>query len=140
MENSWNAINCEVNRLLTWSRDSVITNSKGAGKFAITETKLYLLVVTLSTQDNAKLLQQLKSGFKRTINWNKYEPSIKIFVLTWSRDSVITNSKDAGKFAITETKLYVLVVTLSTQDNAKLLQQLNSGFKRTINWNNMNQA
>ena len=80
MENSWNAVNCEVNHLLTWSRDSVITNSKGAGKFAITETKLYVLVVTLSTQDNAKLLQQLKSDFKRTINWNKYEPSIKIFV------------------------------------------------------------
>ena len=72
-------INCEVNLILTWSRDCVITNSTGAGKFAITETKLYVPVVTLSTQDNAKLLQQLKSGFKRTINWNKYESSIKTF-------------------------------------------------------------
>ena len=40
--------------------------------FTITETRLYVPVVTLSTQDNAKLLTQLKSGFKRTINWNKY--------------------------------------------------------------------
>ena len=72
-------INCEVNLELTWSRDSVITNSNGAGKFAITETKLYVPVVTLSTQDNAKLIQQLKSGFKRTINWNKYESSVKTF-------------------------------------------------------------
>ena len=72
-------INCEVNLELTWSRDSVITNSNGAGKFAIAETKLYVPVVTLSTQDNAKLLQQLKSGFKRTINWNKYESSVKTF-------------------------------------------------------------
>ena len=72
-------INCEVNRILTWSKDCVITNSTGAGKFAITETKLYLRVVTLSTQDNAKLLQKLKSGFKRTINWIKYESSIKTF-------------------------------------------------------------
>ena len=70
-------INCEVNVLLTWSRDCVITNSTGAGKFAITETKLYVPVVTLSTQDNAKLLQQLKSGFKRTISWSKYQSSIK---------------------------------------------------------------
>ena len=70
-------INCEVNLLLTWSKDCVITNSTDAGKFAITETKLYVPVVTLSTQDNAKLLQQLKSGFKRTINWNKYQSSIK---------------------------------------------------------------
>ena len=72
-------IYCEVNLILTWSKDCVITNSTGAGKFAITETKLYLRVVTLSTQDNAKLLQKLKSGFKRTINWIKYESSIKTF-------------------------------------------------------------
>ena len=72
-------INCEVSLILTWSKDCVITNSIGDGKFTITETKLYVLVVTLSTQDNAKLLQQLKSGFKRTINWNKYESNIKTF-------------------------------------------------------------
>ena len=72
-------INCEVNLILTWSKDWVITNSEGEGKFKITETKLYVPVVTLSTQDNAKLLQQLKSGFKRTINWNKYESNIKTF-------------------------------------------------------------
>ena len=72
-------INCEVNLLLTWSKDCVITSSTGEGKFAITETKLYVPVVTLSTQDNAKLLQQLKSGFKRTINWNQYESSVKTF-------------------------------------------------------------
>ena len=45
----------------------------------ITETKLYVPVVTLSTQDYVKLLQQLKSGFKRRITWNKYESSIKTF-------------------------------------------------------------
>ena len=72
-------INCEVNLILTWSKDCVISNSTGAEKFKITETKLYVPVVTLSTQDNAKLLQQLKSGFKRTINWNKYESNIKTF-------------------------------------------------------------
>ena len=72
-------INCEVNLELTWSRDCVITNSTGKGKFAITETKLYVPVVTLSKQDNAKLLQQLKSDFKKTVNWNKHEPSVKTF-------------------------------------------------------------
>ena len=70
-------INCEVNLILTWSKDCVITNSTGERKFAITDTKLYVPVVTLSTQDNAELLQQLKSVFKRTINWNKYQSSIK---------------------------------------------------------------
>ena len=65
-------INCEVNLILTWSSTCVITNSDGAGTFAITVTKLYVPVVTLSTQENTKFLQQLKSGFKRVINWNKY--------------------------------------------------------------------
>ena len=72
-------INCEVNLILTWSKDCAITNSTGEGKFAITGTKLYVPVVTLSTKDNEKLLQQLKSGFKKTISWNKYESSIKTF-------------------------------------------------------------
>ena len=72
-------INCEVNLILTRSKYCVITNSTGEGKFAIADTKLYVPVVTLSTK-NEKLLQQLKSGFKKTINWNKYESSIKTFV------------------------------------------------------------
>ena len=52
-------INCEVNLILTWSKDCVITNSTGDEKFAITETKLYVPVVTLSTKDNEELLQKL---------------------------------------------------------------------------------
>ena len=66
-------INCEVNLILTWSKDCVITNSTGEEKFAITVTKFYVPVVTSSTKDNDKLLQQLKSSFKKTVSWNKYE-------------------------------------------------------------------
>ena len=66
-------------QILTWSKDCVITNSTGKGKFAITEAKLYVTVVTLSTKDNEKLIQQLKSGFTKTIRWNKYESRIKTF-------------------------------------------------------------
>ena len=68
-------INCEINLALTWSEDCVIvyTNAANEGAtFAIPETKLYVPLVTLSNQDKAKLLQQLKSGFKRIINWNKH--------------------------------------------------------------------
>ena len=70
-------INCEVNLILTWSSTCVISSATGETKFKITDTKLYVPIVP--TQDNAKLLQQLKSGFKRTINWNKYESNIKTF-------------------------------------------------------------
>ena len=45
----------------------------------------------------------------------------------------------ATTFGITDTKLYIPVVTLSTNDNTKLLQQLKSGFKRTITGININQ-
>ena len=41
-------------------------------------TKLYVPIVTLSAQDNAKLLQQLNSGFRRTINWNKYQSNLHL--------------------------------------------------------------
>ena len=66
------SINCEVELMLTWSPTCVISSANGQAKFKITETKLYVPVVTLSSQDNAKLLQQLKSGFKRKIDWNEY--------------------------------------------------------------------
>ena len=68
-------VNCEVNLILTWSSTCVLiaTNIPNqAATFAVTDTKLYVPVVTLSTQENTKFFQQLKSGFKRVINWNKY--------------------------------------------------------------------
>ena len=60
-------INCEITLILTWSENCV---SNQNFTFEITEAKLYVTIVTLSTQYNAKLLPQLKSDFKRTTNWN----------------------------------------------------------------------
>ena len=67
-------IYCEINLILTWSVNCFVFNASGnqAITFAITETKFYVPVVTLSAEDNVKLLQQLKSGFKCTSNWNKF--------------------------------------------------------------------
>ena len=70
-------INCEVNLILTWSSTYVIINSTGI--FAIADTKRYVPFVTLSTQDNTKLLQQLTSGTKRTINWTNISQIQKHF-------------------------------------------------------------
>ena len=47
-------------------------NSPTSAKFEITECKLYVPVVTLSAENDNKLLEQLKSGFRRTIKWSKY--------------------------------------------------------------------
>ena len=68
-------INCEVNLILPWSSTFALVATgvhNQSATFAITDTKLYVPVVTLSTQENTKFFQQLKSGFKRVINWNKY--------------------------------------------------------------------
>ena len=110
-------INCEVNLILTWSANCVIVSINVANQnatFAITDTKLYVPVITLSEEDNAKLSQQLKSGFKRVINWNKYlsklellvqnpnlnhlvEPSFqgvnRLFVLAYENDTQRTSAK-----------------------------------------------
>ena len=74
-------INCEINLILIWSTNCVVVSTNVANQnatFGITDRKLYGPVVTLSTQDNSKLLQQLRSGFKRVINWNNYlsEPDL----------------------------------------------------------------
>ena len=110
-------INCEVNLILTWSSTCVLISTNIDGQnatFAITDTKIYVPVVTLSTQENTKFFQQLKSGFKRVINWNKYsskpellaqnsnlnhliEPSFqgvnRIFVLTFENDDHRTSDE-----------------------------------------------
>ena len=78
-------INCEVSLNLTWSANYVITsmvkrertgtnrdNSPTGASFKIIDRKLYVPVVTLSAQDDNKLLEQLKTGFKRILKWNKY--------------------------------------------------------------------
>ena len=79
-------INYEVELILTWPKNCVLAemtrrNAQGNNPaivppaeitFEITDTKLYVLVVTLPKENDIKLLGQLKLGFKRTIKWNKY--------------------------------------------------------------------
>ena len=110
-------INCEVELILNWSAYCVVIYTNVANQvpmFTITDTNLYVPVVTLSTQDNSKLLPQLKNGFKRTITWNKYlikpellaqnanlnhliEPSFqgvnRLFVLAFENDNQRTSNK-----------------------------------------------
>ena len=81
-------INCEINLILAWSTNCVIiyTNVVMQNRtFDITEIKLYMPVVTLSTQNNTKLLPQFKSGFKRTINLSKYLSKPELLTQTWIR-------------------------------------------------------
>ena len=69
-------INCEISLFLNWLVECIVVTGTAGNqepRFATTDTELYVSVVTLSTQDNAKLLQQLKTSFKRIINRDKYQ-------------------------------------------------------------------
>ena len=83
-------INCQVELILTWSKNCVLSDmtvnaaaspaivaSSGA-TFKITDTKLYVPVITLPKENDTKLLEQLKSGFKRTIKWKKYRSQMTV--------------------------------------------------------------
>ena len=98
-------INCEIYVIQNWSANSVISDTAANQDTtsAITDTKLYVPVVTLSTQGNTKLLRQLKSGFKRTINWNKYQSDPK----TYAQNQYL-NHLDDPSFQGTNRLLYYL--------------------------------
>ena len=69
-------VNCKIDLELTWHKDCMISSADAAANqvasFIITDTKLYVPIVTLSAKDNNNLTKQLNEGFKRTIYWNQY--------------------------------------------------------------------
>ena len=78
MSNFWKSleiplINCKVELLLTWNPNCMLCTLAGASTSAITDAKLYVPIVTLSTKDNAKLSNLLSEGFKRPVYWNTYK-------------------------------------------------------------------
>ena len=69
-------ISCEFIPILTWYENCVISSATGTSKFAIIDTKIYFPVVTLSTRDQIKQLEQLESDIKRIINWKKCQSKL----------------------------------------------------------------
>ena len=66
-------INCKVELSLKWYENCILSSAGTAATFTITDTKLYVPVVTLKTEDNTKLSKLLSKGFKRPISWNEYK-------------------------------------------------------------------
>ena len=72
-------MNCKISLILTWSKNCFLIAGTALNKesiFVITDKKFYVPLVISSTEDNLKLLKQLESGFKRVINWNKYQSKL----------------------------------------------------------------
>ena len=68
-------MNCDISLDLTWSKKCVMSFAVGKTEFGIPDTKPPF--ITLSNEENSKLLKQLESGFKRKTNWNKYQSELK---------------------------------------------------------------
>ena len=66
-------INCKVKLSLTWHKNCILSSVADDSTFAIADTKLYVPIVTLKTEDNTKLSKLLSEGFKRPIYWNEYK-------------------------------------------------------------------
>ena len=116
-------INCEVELILTWSKNCILADiTVGANAnpaivapvtltFEITHTKLYVPVVTLSKENDIKLLEQLISGFKGTIKWNKYRSQM-------TAQPQINNLNDLNDPTFTNVnKLFVLPFTRTNIHN-----------------------
>ena len=76
MDDPMPLINYNINLMLKWLGNYAITNLTGNGTVATTYTKHYVPVVTLSTRDNAQIIEQLNLRFKRNINRDKYQSKV----------------------------------------------------------------
>ena len=80
-----------------WEKFIIVTGDYGENadnelKLEKADTKIYVPIVTLSTQDNEKLLQQFKTGFQITINWSKYQSEPKIYTQNRYLNNLIDSS------------------------------------------------
>ena len=98
-------INCKVELSLKWYENCILSSAGTAATFAITDTKLYVPIVTLKTEDNAKLSKLLNEGFKRSIYWNKY----KIIFKDYNNEYIRERLDDSFLWV---SRLYVLAYAL----------------------------
>ena len=111
-------INCKVELSLKWNENCILSSAGPAATFTITDTKLYVPVVTLKIEDNTKLSELLSKGFERSVYWNKY----KAILTNYAADSYIRERLDASFQGVN--KLFVLPYASGnnvTDENSKKL-------------------
>ena len=115
----------QVELSLTWYENCILSSAGTAATFAITDSKVYVPVVTLKTEDNVKLSKLLNEGFKRLVYWNKHKIILrdydneyirqrldasfqgfsKLFVLAYARGANVTNENSYKKYFLTGIKI-----------------------------------
>ena len=104
-------INCKIKFSLKWYEKCISSSSGIAATFTIADIKLYVLVVTLKTEDNTKSSKSLSKGFKRPIYWNEY----KIIFKNYNENEYIRERLDASFQGVN--KLFVLADAISDKDD-----------------------
>ena len=93
-------INCKVELSLTWYENYILSSAGTATTFVITDTKLYVPIVSLKTEDNVKLSKLLNEGFKRSIYWNKYKMIFKDYNNEYIRERLDTSFQGASRLFV----------------------------------------
>ena len=95
-------INCKVKLSLTWHKNCILSSVADDSTFATADTKLYVPIVTLKTEDNTKLLKLLSKGFKRPIYWNEYKvtPNKNYDANVYIRERLDASIQGVGKLFV----------------------------------------
>ena len=127
-------INCKIHLELNWSKDCVMSTIADT-TFKITNTKLYVPIVTLSSKDNVKLVKLLEEGFKRPVYWNEYQTKIETRNL--DNNNLTRFPLDASFQGVR--RLFVLVFD-NTEGDAKKVERSSHAkyFLATVNITNYN--
>ena len=110
-------INCKVELSLKWIENCILFSSGTAATVKTTDTKLYVPIVTLKTEDNTKLSKLLSEGFKRSIYWNKYKviDNILVQIATANEERYIRELLDSSYQGVK--RLFVLAYNNKEGDN-----------------------
>ena len=102
---------------LSWNENCILSSAGTAATFTITDTKLYVPVVTLKTEDNTKLSKLLSEGFKRSIYWNKYKviDNILVQIATANEEKYIRELLDSSYQGVK--RLFVLAYNNTAGNN-----------------------
>ena len=128
-------------------------------EFKITDTKLYVQVVSLSIENDIKLLEQLKPGFKKTIKWNKYKPQMtiqpqnnnlnylidptftnvnRLFVLSFTRNNAGDNRNSFSRYYIPNVEIKYFNVLIDGKCFFDLQVKIEEAFQKIMDISNNN--
>ena len=93
-------INCKIEFSLKWYKHCIFSISGTAAAFTITDTKLYVPIVTLKSEDNTKLSKLLSEGFKRSTYWNKYKIIFKNYNNEYIRERIDSSFQGVNKLFV----------------------------------------